>query len=386
MSATHQVHGMSLELALPDWPALTVDEIQRVLQRFAGIGGGEVVRWHSARPFSAAACVQTPAGPVIVKRHHCSVRSVAALREEHSFMAHLRWAGAPVVEVLHAAGGQTALAQEQWVYEVQRVGAGQDLYRDALSWTPFAACAHAQAAGVALAQLHRAAQGFDAPPRSTSVLVANLQLFAQAEPLLALQRTLPTRPHLAAALQRFAWQRDLATHLLPWHAKAWPLLSAPGAMPPLWTHGDWHASNLLWTTDADGHAAVSAIFDFGLSDCSSALFDLATAIERNLVPWLQLDAGARARPELAQLDALLDGYALHRPLTGAQLRCLAALLPIVHADFALSEIDYFAGITRSADNVDIAYHRYLLGHADWFASADGQDLLAHLHARAHRAP
>ncbi|MBV6882856.1 phosphotransferase enzyme family protein [Xanthomonas euvesicatoria] len=385
MNVPHQVHGMSLELALPDWPVLTTDEIHRVLQRFAAVGHLTAVRWHSARPFSAAACVDTASGPVIVKRHHCSVRSVAALREEHSFMAHLRWAGAPVVEVLHDARGRTALAHADWVYEVQRVGAGHDLYRDALSWTPFSDVAHARAAGAALAQLHCAAQGFDAPARSTSVLVANLRLFAQADPLQALHDALPTRPHLAAALQDRPWPDDLATHLLPWHAQAWPLLSAPGALPPLWTHGDWHASNLLWET-TDGPTRVSAIFDFGLSDCSSALFDLATAIERNLIPWLRLDTGARAQAELDQLDALLEGYAQHRPLDANHLRRLAALLPIVHADFALSEMEYFAGITRSPANVDIAYHRYLLGHADWFASAEGQHLLAHLHARARRLP
>lgn len=31
MNVPHQVHGMSLELALPDWPVLTTDEIHRVL-------------------------------------------------------------------------------------------------------------------------------------------------------------------------------------------------------------------------------------------------------------------------------------------------------------------------------------------------------------------
>ncbi|MFA0924177.1 phosphotransferase enzyme family protein [Xanthomonas fragariae] len=385
MSAPHQVHGMSLELALPDWPVLTADEISRVLRRFPALGQCTAVRWHSARPFSAAACVDTATGPTIIKRHHCSVRSVTALREEHSYMAHLRWAGAPVVEVLHDAQGRTALAQDDWVYEVQRVGTGHDLYRDALSWTPFVDVAHAHAAGAALAQLHRAAQSFDAPARTTSVLVANLRLFAQADPVQALQDVLPTRPRLAAALQHRPWQRDLATHVLPWHAHAWPLLSAPGAMPPLWTHGDWHASNLLWETRY-GHIQVSAIFDFGLSDCNSALFDLATAIERNLIPWLRLDTGARAQAELSQLDALLDGYTLHGPLDATQLRCLAALLPIVHTDFALSEIEYFAGITRSPANADIAYYRYLLGHADWFASADGQHLLEHLQARARKLP
>ncbi|MEA9770277.1 phosphotransferase [Xanthomonas campestris pv. raphani] len=383
MNGPHHVHGMGLELALPDWPVLRADEIHHVLQRFAGSVGTGAVRWHSARPFSAAACVDTAAGTVIVKRHHHRVRTVETLRQEHAFMAHLRWAGAPVVEVLHDAQGRTALAEAEWVYEVQRVGRGQDVYRDALSWTPFCNIAHAFAAGAALARLHVCAQGFDAPPRQTSVLVANLALFTQEDPLHALEQALASRPALAADLRHRPWRADIATHLLPWHAQAWPLLSAPGALPPLWTHGDWHASNLLWDTDA-GYTEVSAVFDFGLCDRSFALFDLATAIERNLIPWLNLDTAQRAEPQLEQLDALLDGYAQHCPLDAAQLRLLAALLPIVHADFALSEIGYFAGITRSADNADIAYHRYLLGHADWFASPEGRRLREHLHARARR--
>ncbi|RBH00102.1 aminoglycoside phosphotransferase family protein, partial [Xanthomonas oryzae pv. oryzae] len=122
MNVPHQVHGMSLELALPDWPVLTTDEIHRVLHGCAAAGRLIAVRWQSARPFSAAACVDAESGPVIVKRHHRSVRSVAALREEHNFIAHLRWAGAPVAEVLHDAQGCTALTYDEWVYEVQRVG------------------------------------------------------------------------------------------------------------------------------------------------------------------------------------------------------------------------------------------------------------------------
>lgn len=157
-----------------------------------------------------------------------------------------------------------------------------------------------------------------------------------------------------------------------------------GAMPPLWTHGDWHASNLLWRTQ-DGNTEVSAVFDFGLCDRSFALFDLATTIERNLIPWLNLDNGQRAQPQLDQLDALLDGYAQHCPLGAAQLHLLAALLPIA-CRFRLERDRVLRRHHRSAGNADIAYHRYLLGHADWFASADGQRLIEHLHARARRLP
>ncbi|MEE7560604.1 phosphotransferase, partial [Xanthomonas sp. Kuri4-2] len=164
-------------------------------------------------------------------------------------------------------------------------------------------------------------------------------------------------------------------HLLPWHARAWPLLRTPG--PALWTHGDWHASNLLWQHRGPA-SQVGAVFDFGLADRTFALYDLATAIERNLVPWLDLDRGARAVAELDQMDALLYGYASELPLDAAQLRLLGALLPLVHADFALSEVDYFAGITGSPSNAAIAYERYLLGHADWFGGDEGQRLLQRL--------
>ncbi|CTP84813.1 phosphotransferase enzyme family protein [Xanthomonas graminis] len=381
MSA-HQMHGMSLAPAAADWPPLRADEVDALLRRMALPDAVRALRWHSPRPFSAAAEVDSVAGTLFVKRHHRKLRDARTLGEEHRFIEHLRTRGVPVPLLLRTPDGASAVELGDWTYEVQRAATGEDLYRDTASWLPFAGTEHAQAAGRALALLHRAAAGYSAPPRSTALLVANLRVFGHADPLQAVQQDLHGRPALAAWLQRRDWRGDLRRHLLPWHARAWPLLRLPA--PPLWTHGDWHASNLLWR----GHgaaSAVSAVFDFGLADRSFALFDLATAIERNLVPWLQLDAGGRAPAELDQLDALLHGYAQVLPLDAAQLRLLAALLPIAHADFALSEIDYFAGITGSEANADIAYRRYLLGHADWFGGDEGQRLLRQLQRHADAA-
>ena len=59
------------------------------------------------------------------------------------------------------------------------------------------------------------------------------------------------------------------------------------ALPPLWTHNDLHASNLLWS-DAGGDARAMAIIDFGLADRTNAVHDLAQAIERNIVEWITL--------------------------------------------------------------------------------------------------
>jgi Ser/Thr protein kinase RdoA (MazF antagonist) len=50
-----------------------------------------------------------------------------------------------------------------WVWEAHPVAPGDDLYRDAPSWTPFQSEAHAHAAGAALARLHRAAADYAAP-------------------------------------------------------------------------------------------------------------------------------------------------------------------------------------------------------------------------------
>ena len=80
--------------------------------------------------------------------------------------------------------------------------------------------------------------------------------------------------------------------------------------------------------------------------------------------------------------ALLDGYRQLRPLAATQVLLLADLLPIVHFDFALSEVEYFHGATGSTANADIAYHDFLLGHARWFSGPHGQMLLAALRAAA----
>lgn len=382
MSARHQMHGMGVERVAADWPALREDEVETLLRRFDLHHGLRGLRWHSPRPFSAAAEVATTAGTLFVKRHHRRLRDARALGEEHRFIGHLHARGAPVPRLLRARDGASALEIGEWTYEVQHAAAGEDRYREATSWTPFASEADAHAAGRALARLHRAAAGHADAPRGTTLLVANFRLFGQPDPLQALAQDLRRRPRLAAWLQRRDWREDLRAHLLPWHARSWPLLQSP---PPLWTHGDWHASNLLWRGQG-ATTEVAAVFDFGLADRTFALFDLATAIERNLVPWLALDAGGRAVAELDQLDALLRGYAGVLPLEAAQLRALAALLPLVHADFALSEVEYFAGITGSDAHAGIAYRRYLLGHADWFGGEEGQRLLRHLRRHAEQAP
>ncbi|GGS82624.1 phosphotransferase enzyme family protein [Streptomyces cinerochromogenes] len=360
--STHLAHGLGTDPVVPDWPPLTDAEV-------TGIVGPARVVWRSPRPLSAAAVVERGGRRLFVKRHHVSVRTAGGLAEEHAFLRHLREHGAPVVEVL------AAVRRGEWTYEVHSAGTGTDLYRDALSWSPFRSPGHARAAGAALARLHLAAEGFTAPRRRVQPLVASFTVFAApGDPLPRLGRYVTERPALAKALAGYPWRADTRRVLLPLHARLAPHLPD---LEPLWTHNDWHASNLLW--DAAGE--VATVLDFGMSDRTTAVHDLATAIERNAVQWLE--PGFPVREEDA--FALLDGYRSVRPLTKAESAALPELLPLVHAEFALSEMDYFHGVTRSPENARLAYE-YYVGHAEWFSGADGRRLLDRLSRRCAAAP
>ncbi len=136
------VHGMGKELAEPDWAPLTAAEVVPVLARYGLPGPGHVVAgaavtWRSPRPMSAAGLVRQAGGDVFVKRHDPRVRSAAQLAAEHAFIAHLRARGFPVPAVRRTRDGVSAVRSGGFVYEVHDVAAGIDLYRDAVSWSPW---------------------------------------------------------------------------------------------------------------------------------------------------------------------------------------------------------------------------------------------------------
>jgi Ser/Thr protein kinase RdoA (MazF antagonist) len=365
--AGHLVHGMGPDLEAPTWPAITPDEAVAVLARFPSAGRIEGLRWHSPRPFSAATLVDTTRGPFLLKRHDRRVRSIVELAQEHAFVAHLAAAGMAVPQVMRTADGAGAIAWGEGTYELHRRSAGDDLYRDRPSWTPFLSHAHAHAAGVALARLHRASRGFDAPARTVQPLVASFTILPAIDPVAAVEDYVAARPGLAAFLAGRPWRRHLASLFA---ASAGGLASRLLAQTQLWTHNDWHPSNLLWTPDG----TVDTVFDFGLADRTCAVHDLATAIERTAIAWLRLGEDGIADAEAAL--ALIAGYATVRPLGRAEIETVLRLLPLVHIEFALSEIAYFAGVLGDHGAAAVAWDEYLVGHAEWFLSAPGQQFLA----------
>ena len=375
MSAIAKAHGMDGKLVEADWPSLTLDELRVLFRQYPALEKPLEIVTVSPRPLSAAGVVSSRAGSVFVKRHHRSVRNREGLLEEHAFMSHLLNAGERVPGVIASSAAQTAIEIGEWTYEVHEIPVGIDLYEDAISWTPFRSVSHARSAGQALARLHRAAAGFNAPRRKAQPLVASFTIFATQDSRAALDRYLAERPVLDSnnAVRRCC---DQALQLLePFHVQLKPLLPMLGS---IWTHNDLHCSNLLWT-DAGDSARVTAIFDFGLADRTNAVHDIANAIERNMVEWLQLVADPAHPDEVAvhldHLQAFLAGYESVRTRTEEEAAALAPMTALCHAEFALSEAEYFLGVLHSEEKAPMAYDGWLVGHARWFHSAAGRRLL-----------
>jgi len=374
---------MDGSLVEPDWPALSLDELRMLFAKFPQLGEPTRILSVSPRPFSAAGVVAARTGRgeerVFVKRHHRAVRDREGLLEEHRFLAHLEAHGAAVPRVLFSDAGESAIEIEEWFYEVHEIPPGTDLYADAISWTPFRSAAHAHSAGAALARLHLAGEGFTEPARRPRPLVASFSIFASSDPAASLERYLAARPSIVAHRGVRASAEQALELLVPFQAELAPHLDA---LDPLWTHNDLHASNLFWSAEdssADCDAHATAIIDFGLADRTNAVHDIAHAIERNIVEWLAL-VNDPAHPDnvpvhLDHLEALLAGYNSVRPLSNEESLALAPMAALCHAEFALSEADYFLGVLRSEEKASMAYDGWLVGHARWFSSAPGRALL-----------
>ena len=411
---TLKAHGLQGSLEEADWPPLTLPEVDSLLRRYPQAGGAERLLSRSPRPFSAASVVAAPMGKVFVKRHHRSIRDREGLLEEHLLISHLaavmedeasgaRAETALAPSLVRAAlvdqDGETAVAEGEWTYEVHPLARGVDVYEMALSWTPFLSIAHARAAGRAMARLHRAAASYQRQARKTQQLVTSFTIFAGHDledlsgsynsddgPFRRMNAYLNRRPMLREYAEERDWRRSFDELFMPLYRDLDPWLVS---LRPLWTHNDFHASNLTWTLSGGGvheDAEVAGIIDFGLADRTNAVHDLATAIERNVVEWLRMAEPEAHLIHLDQLDALLAGYEELSALSYEEARALVAMLPLVHCEFALSETDYFLSILNSREKAYLAYEGYFVAHARWYGSGQGRILLEHMRRWAEDRP
>ncbi|HWE86117.1 MAG TPA: phosphotransferase [Terracidiphilus sp.] len=382
MSETVKAHGLDGTLVAPDWPPLNEREVRQILPAF-GLRGPFEILSASPRPLSAASMVSIRDGQVFIKRHARSVRDAEGLREEHRFMEHLRENGAPVPRVLRTDSGESAVEVDGWTYEAHEPAAGIDLYEDAISWTPFRSTHHARSAGEMMARLHLAAQGYDASPRTGRPLVAGFSIFSAADPAMAMQRYVDARPALRAYMEQRRCAEDALNMLASCHEE---LATQLPHLAPLWTHNDFHASNLFWSGAGDD-AQATAVIDFGLCDRTNAVHDLAQAVDRSIVEWLVL-VNDSAQPEnvpihFEHLGAMLEGYESVRPLSQTEALALASMTALCHVEFALSETDYFLDVLHSTEKAWFGCEGYLVLHSYWWRGP-GEKLLNWLRAWAVR--
>ncbi len=375
---SHLVHGMGLEPVAPDWSPIVatelIDPLTQLGHELASVAPASNVRvlWRSPRPMSAAALVRVNETSLFVKRHHVRVRTRARLELEHRFGDHLRTHGVATPACRRDPNGESVACVDPYLYEFFDVATGQDLYRDVPSWYPYSTPEHARSAGAALARLHLAAASFDEPASSPAVLLDAVSLVDAEDLSDALVTLLDARAGLARALGPYDLLDDARRILAEPLARA---RAATRALTRQWTHGDWHPSNLTW--DPARHE-VREVLDLGLANRTFALHDLAIAVERAAIDWLDAAKRGFVSVDWASLDALLEGYEGVTPLRAADRRALAATLPVAHVDFALSEVEYFGDVLDDPANRDLAYRDYLLGHVAFFDTPPGVALLGHV--------
>ncbi|MFT4021419.1 MAG: phosphotransferase [Acinetobacter sp.] len=370
-------HGMGTAWEQKDWAHLSELDVQQLQQHFSDLQGHADIIWRSPRPFSSAALIQVNQHRYFVKRSHRSFRKAEDLIQEHQFIAHLAQKGLAVPKVLIANHGFSAIEIGEWSYEVHHQAQGVDIYADHQSWKPFFFKQHAHAAGQILAKMHLAALDYTAvPPRSAQYLVSNQQLLEYPNIVEAIVNRIEHSPALTAYFHDKSLDQNLLVQLQHFHQ---PIHARIVAQPKLWTHNDLHASNLLWSSDAET-AQITAVIDFGLSDCNSIAYDIAVTIERNFIDWLQYYENKEITVDEQGLQAFILAYlSEYKPVDA--LRLVPQLLPIVHVDFAISELEYFMGITHNVNHADAAYFDWLIGHTQWFVGEQGQAFLARLTAQ-----
>jgi Ser/Thr protein kinase RdoA (MazF antagonist) len=132
------------------------------------------------------------------------------------------------------------------------------------------------------------------------------------------------------------------------------------------THGDPQANNAMW----DGHR-VATLIDFHIAGEQPAVAELAGAIDRNALHWLEILEGDDDAWSSEVAAAIVGGYVAERPLDAVEQATLGPMLALHRLDFAWSLLDYYATVERSTERAAWCRDVFLQAHPRWLASPAG---------------
>ncbi|MDO5026167.1 MAG: phosphotransferase [Trueperella sp.] len=357
-----------LAIVEPTWPVISDDDAARVCAQIPDLPAEFAeVTWFSGRPMAAACRAELTDGTALfIKRYSPALMVAPDLAAKHQFVNTLHAQHFPAVPFLSFATGQTWL-QDHWFYEVSPWAPGTDPYRQLTSWQAPSNTRHWREIGRTAAQLRKAAADIPAPQVFPTVYQTRTRLVL-GNPLDAWEQWVKDFPELAQYLADRDFPADL-TLTEPFAAQ----LAELATEPMRWTHGDLHASNLLWSGDQ-----VCSVIDFGMAHPNPPLLDLAIAIERHAIDWLGITAGNLhgARPQVAA--EIIAGYQEVLPLTANERRYLPALIALCQVEAGLVTVEYSRRAPVPAANADWAYDVYFKEHLQWFHTTPGQEFLAQI--------
>lgn len=369
-----------LDVVKPILEPMPTEELKAVIERYPVVGSYRDRRHDSRRPYGAGTLLETTEGAYYLKKRPGGFRHPADIRWRHRVIEHLSTAGFPTPRPVPNESGDTLTETGEFSYELYEAAVGEDLYQDFHSWMPPTRARHARAAGETLARLHAALDDFplegvtlpgDSPMTPMS---ARFDLAWAPDLTAAVERRIEAAPALAGFFSEVPWKQDISALYADWHQR---LLGYLPEVKPAVTHGDWHVNNLLFDGDT-----VSSAIDFHLCDVSFRMYDLAVALDRNGIPWLEILDGDPEAVRWDVLEELIRGYSSVLPLSHAEVELLTALLPVHQLDLAISNVEYYLAHEGNRERADWAYHVYLLGHARHFLTAPGGGILSFLRKAA----
>ena len=365
-----------LDVVRPILEPMSQRELAAMTRRYPAAGAYSRRIRDSGRPYSAGTLFETTVGTFFLKKRARGFRRRADVLWRHRVIEHLVSRGIPTPRVLANEGGDTLTEQEGFCYELFEAAAGADIYRDIHSWMPPTHLAHARAAGEMLARVHTALRDFKLDDVTrlghspATPMSARFDLAWAPDLTAAVEARVAGSTALGEFFAGMRWKQEIDGLYLDFHQE---LRRRLPEVEPAVTHGDWHVNNLLFDGDA-----VASVIDFHLCDVSFRMYDLAVAIERNSIRWLEILDGAPDAVSFDVLEELLRGYRSVLPLSADETELLAVLLPVHQLDLALSNVEYYLVHEQKPERAEWAYQVYLCDHTRSFHTASGQGIVSFL--------